>query len=230
MLETRRGISPLKIHLNLAKLRSTFCFLLRADWDFLFFKLETTCQIIFLPPFALKLSTSVKGIAASYRCIVRQICWIDHPTHNVKSISGFSENPSCKQPSVPQLPEASENSNCSPGTTVYQLPFATWNAELGWSHNIPTIGMLCSQSHGMIQPKRIHCEPSWLSRLLVWGSISFIHIRFHSAWAKQGRTTRQLLFKSFSYPGNAYFFSLLSGGERFRGVSSRLDDFEPIQR
>ncbi|KAL2312167.1 hypothetical protein POMI540_4350 [Schizosaccharomyces pombe] len=46
---------------------------------------------------------------------------------------------------------------------------------------------------------------SGVSTFLVWGSISFIHIRFRMAWKKQGRTTDQLPFKSFLYPWNAYF-------------------------
>jgi len=40
---------------------------------------------------------------------------------------------------------------------------------------------------------------------LVWGSISFTHIRFRRAWKAQGRTVEELPFKSFAYPYNAYF-------------------------
>ena len=46
---------------------------------------------------------------------------------------------------------------------------------------------------------------SGVSTFLVWASISFIHIRFRNAWAKQGRTTAELPFKSMFYPWNAYF-------------------------
>ena len=46
---------------------------------------------------------------------------------------------------------------------------------------------------------------SGVSTFLVWGSISFIHLRFRSAWAKQGRHENQLPFKSALYPWNAYF-------------------------
>ena len=46
---------------------------------------------------------------------------------------------------------------------------------------------------------------SGVSTFLVWGSISFIHIRFRTAWAKQGRTKAELPFKSMLYPWNAYF-------------------------
>lgn len=46
---------------------------------------------------------------------------------------------------------------------------------------------------------------SGVSTFLVWGGISFTHIRFRSAWATQGRRERQLPFKSLWYPWNAYF-------------------------
>lgn len=46
---------------------------------------------------------------------------------------------------------------------------------------------------------------SGVSTFLVWGAISFTHIRFRSAWAIQGRHPDQLPFKSFLYPWNAYF-------------------------
>lgn len=46
---------------------------------------------------------------------------------------------------------------------------------------------------------------SGVSTFLVWGSISFIHIRFRQAWTLQGRSTAELPFKSFGYPWNAYF-------------------------
>ena len=40
---------------------------------------------------------------------------------------------------------------------------------------------------------------------LVWGSISFSHIRFRQAWKAQGRSVDELPFKSFGYPYNAWF-------------------------
>ena len=46
---------------------------------------------------------------------------------------------------------------------------------------------------------------SGVSTFLVWGSISFIHIRFRQAWAAQRRSVDELPFKSFAYPVNAYF-------------------------
>ncbi|KAK0636452.1 amino acid permease [Bombardia bombarda] len=46
---------------------------------------------------------------------------------------------------------------------------------------------------------------SGVSTFLVWGSISFIHIRFRSAWKAQGHSVDELPFKSMLYPWNAYF-------------------------
>lgn len=46
---------------------------------------------------------------------------------------------------------------------------------------------------------------SGVSTFLVWGAISFIHIRFRRAWAAQGRTAPELPFQSWLYPYNAYF-------------------------
>jgi amino acid transporter len=46
---------------------------------------------------------------------------------------------------------------------------------------------------------------SGVSTFLVWGSISFTHIRFRKAWALQGRLPSELPFKSLGYPWNAYF-------------------------
>ncbi|KAI9830649.1 MAG: hypothetical protein M1819_005459 [Sarea resinae] len=46
---------------------------------------------------------------------------------------------------------------------------------------------------------------SGVSTFLVWGSISFIHIRFRKAWAAKGHEIDELPFKSFWYPWTAYF-------------------------
>ncbi|KAF7187585.1 General amino acid permease AGP3 [Pseudocercospora fuligena] len=46
---------------------------------------------------------------------------------------------------------------------------------------------------------------SGVSTFLVWGSISFIHIRFRSAWTKQGRSIDELPYKAMLYPWIAYF-------------------------
>ena len=46
---------------------------------------------------------------------------------------------------------------------------------------------------------------SGVSTFLVWGAISFVHIRFRQAWSAQGRQVSDLPFKSLWYPWNAYF-------------------------
>lgn len=46
---------------------------------------------------------------------------------------------------------------------------------------------------------------SGVSTFLVWGSISFVHIRFRQAWTAQGHQTSELPFVSMLYPWNAYF-------------------------
>lgn len=46
---------------------------------------------------------------------------------------------------------------------------------------------------------------SGVSTFIVWGGISFTHIRFRSAWSAQGHTPDELPFQSFLYPWNAYF-------------------------
>jgi amino acid transporter len=63
---------------------------------------------------------------------------------------------------------------------------------------------------------------SGVSTFLVWGAISFIHIRFRTAWKKQGHSPDELPFKSFLYPYNAYFglaanifLALIQGWEKF---------------
>ncbi|KAK3294172.1 amino acid permease/ SLC12A domain-containing protein [Chaetomium fimeti] len=46
---------------------------------------------------------------------------------------------------------------------------------------------------------------SGVSTFLVWGAISFTHIRFRAAWKAQGHTESELPFVSLWYPYNAYF-------------------------
>ncbi|KAJ8120521.1 hypothetical protein O1611_g10347 [Lasiodiplodia mahajangana] len=46
---------------------------------------------------------------------------------------------------------------------------------------------------------------SGVSTFLVWGSISFIHIRFRQAWQFQGYQVEDLPFKALWYPWNAWF-------------------------
>uniref|UniRef100_A0A060SXU2 ARAD1A11946p n=1 Tax=Blastobotrys adeninivorans TaxID=409370 RepID=A0A060SXU2_BLAAD len=46
---------------------------------------------------------------------------------------------------------------------------------------------------------------SGVSTFIVWGGISFTHIRFRQAWAAQGRSPNELPFRAMLHPYNAYF-------------------------
>lgn len=46
---------------------------------------------------------------------------------------------------------------------------------------------------------------SGVSTFIVWGAISFTHIKFRRAWAAQGRTPEELPFRAMLYPWIAYF-------------------------
>jgi len=46
---------------------------------------------------------------------------------------------------------------------------------------------------------------SGVATFIVWGAISFTHIRFRSAWKAQGFSPSELPFRSWGYPWNAYF-------------------------
>ncbi|KAF3914588.1 hypothetical protein ABW21_db0207240 [Orbilia brochopaga] len=88
---------------------------------------------------------------------------------------------------------------------------------LGWTdtRGVPIIAIVFSNLFGALSMMNVSTGAgkaygyivnlSGVSTFLVWGAISFIHIRFRRAWTKQGRTLDQLPFKSFGYPYNAYF-------------------------
>lgn len=46
---------------------------------------------------------------------------------------------------------------------------------------------------------------SGVATFLVWGAISFVHIRFRKGWKAQGYSVSDLPFKSWLFPWNAYF-------------------------
>ena len=46
---------------------------------------------------------------------------------------------------------------------------------------------------------------SGVAVFIVWGAVSFTHIRFRRAWTSQGRSPNELPFKSLWYPYNAWF-------------------------
>lgn len=88
---------------------------------------------------------------------------------------------------------------------------------LGWTdkRGVPVFAILLTNAIGALSMMNVSTGASkaysyivnlsGVSTFLVWACISFIHIRFRSAWHKQGRTQDQLPFKSFAYPWNAYF-------------------------
>ncbi|KAK6518137.1 hypothetical protein TWF506_005298 [Arthrobotrys conoides] len=88
---------------------------------------------------------------------------------------------------------------------------------LGWTDNrgVPVAAIVFSNLFGALSMMNVSTGAgkaygyivnlSGVSTFLVWGAISFIHIRFRSAWTKQGRSLEELPFKSFGYPWNAYF-------------------------
>ncbi|KAK5121673.1 hypothetical protein LTR85_004845 [Meristemomyces frigidus] len=88
--------------------------------------------------------------------------------------------------------------------------FLSWTDKRG----VPVFAILLTNAFGALAMMNISTGASeaysyivnlsGVSAFLVWGSISFIHIRFRAAWHQQGRTKAELLFKSLWYPWNAY--------------------------
>jgi yeast amino acid transporter len=87
----------------------------------------------------------------------------------------------------------------------------------GWTNKrgVPIFAILLTNAFGALSMMNISTGASTaynyivnlsgVSTFLVWGSISFIHIRFRAAWKQQGRKPEELPFKSLWYPWNAYF-------------------------
>jgi yeast amino acid transporter len=88
---------------------------------------------------------------------------------------------------------------------------------LGWtnSRGVPVYAILFTNLFGALSMMNISTGAgkaygyivnlSGVSTFLVWGSISFTHIRFRRAWAYQNHSPEELPFRSFGYPYNAYF-------------------------
>lgn len=88
---------------------------------------------------------------------------------------------------------------------------------LGWTSNrgVPVFALVLTNAVGALSMMNVSTGASkaysyivnlsGVSTFLVWGSISFIHIRFRSAWKVQGRSPDELPYKSLLYPWNAYF-------------------------
>lgn len=88
---------------------------------------------------------------------------------------------------------------------------------LGWTdpRGVPVFALLFTNLFGALSMMNVSTGAgkaynyivnlSGVSIFLVWGAISFVHIRFRQAWSKQGRSVNELPFKSLWYPWNAYF-------------------------
>lgn len=88
---------------------------------------------------------------------------------------------------------------------------------LGWTNKrgVPAyaiiftncFGALCllNLSSGAAKAYGYIISLSGVSTFIVWGAISFIHIRFRKAWHAQGHTSDNLPFQSMLYPYNMWF-------------------------
>ncbi|KAI0143640.1 amino acid permease-like protein [Xylariaceae sp. FL1272] len=88
---------------------------------------------------------------------------------------------------------------------------------LGWTdrRGVPTPAIVFSNAFGALSLLNLSSGASaaytyivnlsGVSTFLVWGSISFIHIRFRRAWQAQGYLVNELPFVSVWYPWNAWF-------------------------
>lgn len=90
-------------------------------------------------------------------------------------------------------------------------------AFLGWTdkRGVPIPAIVTANAFGAVSMMNVSTGASkayqyivnlsGVSTFLVWGSISFTHIRFRQAWKAQGYTDKDLPFVSLWYPWNAYF-------------------------
>ncbi|GAO19568.1 uncharacterized protein UV8b_00160 [Ustilaginoidea virens] len=88
---------------------------------------------------------------------------------------------------------------------------------IGWTNKqgVPVWAILITNAVGSISMMNVSTGASraygyivnlsGVSTFLVWGSISFIHIRFRRAWVAQDRSLGAIPFKSMFYPFIAYF-------------------------
>lgn len=88
---------------------------------------------------------------------------------------------------------------------------------LGWtnSRGVPVYAVIFTNAFGAICLLNLSdgaakaygyiISLSGVSTFIVWGAISFIHIRFRMAWHAQGYTGKDLPFESMFYPYNMWF-------------------------
>ncbi|EQL02649.1 hypothetical protein G6O67_006356 [Ophiocordyceps sinensis] len=94
---------------------------------------------------------------------------------------------------------------------------------IGWTNKmgVPVWAIIITNAFGAIAMMNVSTGASkaygyivnlsGVSTFLVWGSISFIHIRFRRAWAMQNRDINKVPFKSMWYPFIAYFGVFATG-------------------
>ncbi|OAQ81372.1 Agp3p [Purpureocillium lilacinum] len=102
-------------------------------------------------------------------------------------------------------------------TILYMAQSGKAPSFIGWTNKrgVPVWAILITNAVGAISMMNVSTGASkayqyivnlsGVSTFLVWGSISFIHIRFRRAWAAQNRDVSEIPFKSLWYPYIAYF-------------------------
>ncbi|CAI6342243.1 unnamed protein product [Periconia digitata] len=83
------------------------------------------------------------------------------------------------------------------------------------SRGVPVYAMLITNLFGVLSMMNVSTgggkaygyiiNLSGVCTFIVWGAISYTHIRFRKAWSAQNRSPDDLPFKSIAYPWNAYF-------------------------
>ncbi|KAF5096622.1 hypothetical protein DV451_004146 [Geotrichum candidum] len=102
-------------------------------------------------------------------------------------------------------------------TVLYMAQDRTAPKFLGYTtkNGVPVFAIIFTNAFGALSLMNISTGASQaytyivnlsgVSTFLVWGSISFIHIRFRRAWYHNGHTAAELPYQSMFYPYNAYF-------------------------
>lgn len=102
-------------------------------------------------------------------------------------------------------------------TVLYMAQSGKAPKILGWvnKRGVPVWSILLTNAVGAISMMNVSTGASeaysyiinlaGVSTFLVWGSISFIHLRFRRAWTVQQRRVSDLPFKSMFYPYSPYF-------------------------
>ena len=102
-------------------------------------------------------------------------------------------------------------------TVLYMAQSGKAPSVLGWTNKrgVPVWSILLTNAVGALSMMNVSTGAakaygyivnlSGVSTFLVWGSISFIHIRFRGAWKAQNRSLSEIPYKSMMYPYIAYF-------------------------